>query len=93
MKHMNAMLALVDNAVAEMVKLVHTAPEQPNININASHNIEREINGLRKQLKKQNLQDVNDGVYSYQLGVFYVDFISECEKLGDYVMNVVQATK
>lgn len=93
LEHMHTMLALVGNAVDEMVRLVHTSPEQQSININVSHNIEREINGLRKQLKKQNLQDVNDGVYSYQLGVFYVDFISECEKLGDYVMNVVQATK
>jgi phosphate:Na+ symporter len=39
------------------------------------------------------LHDVNSGRYDYQLGVFYVDFISECEKLGDYVMNVVQAGK
>ena len=36
---------------------------------------------------------MNAGLYSYQLGVFYVDFISECERLGDYVMNVVQAGK
>ncbi len=93
MEQMHKMLALVNKAVDEMVKLVIKAPEQPNINTNNSHNIEREINSLRKQLKKQNLQDVNDGVYNYQLGVFYIDFISECEKLGDYIMNVVQATK
>ena len=59
--------------------------------VTASFNIEHEINNYRKQLKNQNLQDVNSGQYSYQLGVFYVDFISECEKLADYVINVVQA--
>ena len=61
--------------------------------IMTSFNIEHEINNYRTQLKNQNLQDVNSGRYDYQLGVFYVDFISECEKLGDYVMNVVQAGK
>ena len=39
------------------------------------------------------MHDVNAGLYSYQLGVFYVDFISECEHLADYVLNVVQAGK
>ena len=55
-------------------------------------NLEHEINNYRSQLKSQNLHDINDGVYSYQLGVFYMDFIAECEKLGDYVINVVQAS-
>ena len=58
-----------------------------------SRNIEHEINNYRTQLKNQNLRDVNSSLYSYQIGVFYVDFISECEKLGDFVMNVVQAGK
>ena len=39
------------------------------------------------------IEDVDAGVYNYQIGVFYIDFISECEKLGDYILNVVQATK
>jgi phosphate:Na+ symporter len=65
----------------------------PRTSIAKSINIEHEINNYRKQLRNQNLHDVNAGLYSYQLGVFYVDFISECEKLGDYVINVVQAGK
>ena len=59
----------------------------------ASINIEHEINNYRTQLRNKNLQDVNAGLYSYQLGVFYVDFISECERLADYVINVIQAGK
>lgn len=90
-QHMKTMLELVDGALTEMLKRV----EQPSdkTGITTSLNIENEINNYRTQLKNQNLHDVNSGLYGYQLGVFYVDFISECEKLGDYVMNVVQAGK
>jgi len=90
-QHMSTMLGLVEGSLIEMQKHVNlTAPKS---GITASLNIEHEINNYRAQLKNQNLQDVNSGLYSYQLGVFYVDFISECEKLGDYVMNVVQSGK
>ena len=73
--------------------IVSNLPSSSRSDITKSINIENELNNYRTQLKNQNLDDVNSGRYSYQLGVFYVDFISECEKLGDYVMNVVQATK
>lgn len=89
MDHMETMLDLVDKALAEMVRKVAQLELRPNIN--QSYNIENEINNYRTQLKNQNLNDVNAGVYSYQLGVFYIDFICECEKCGDYVINVVQA--
>ena len=91
-QHMQTMLELVDGALAEMMKRIDQ-PVTVKGNITASVNIEHEINNYRKQLRNQNLHDVNAGLYSYQLGVFYVDFISECEHLADYVMNVVQAGK
>jgi len=90
-QHMLTMLQLVDGALAEMLKRIDLPTT--NSGTKVSLNIEHEIDNYRTQLKNQNLHDVNSGRYSYQLGVFYVDFISECEKLGDYVMNVVQAGK
>lgn len=90
-QHMQTMLTLVEDALTEMLK--HIDYSATRSSFTASINIEHEINNYRKQLKNQNLHDVNSGSYSYQLGVFYVDFISECEKLADYVMNVVQAGK
>ena len=89
--HMHTMLELVDGSLKEMLKRIDLTAAKTGIT--TSLNIEHEINNFRTQLKNQNLQDVNSGLYGYQLGVFYVDFISECEKLGDYVMNVVQAGK
>lgn len=96
-QHMNTMLSLVDTAIEEMLKRIDVVsantPSYMKAGITKSINIENELNNYRTQLKNQNLQDVNSGHYSYQLGVYYIDFIAECEKLGDYVMNVVQATK
>ena len=91
-QHMHTMLVLVDGALTEMMKRIDQ-PVTVKGNITASVNIEHEINNYRKQLRNQNLHDVNAGLYSYQLGVFYIDFVSECEHLADYVMNVVQAGK
>ncbi len=90
-QHIHDMMGLIDQALAEMVKKV--GQHSTNAKITESLNIENEINNYRNQLKNQNLQDINNNVYSYQIGVFYIDFICECEKLGDYVMNVVQAGK
>ena len=90
-QHMMTMLQLVDAALSEMLKRIDKPTTKNGVKV--SLNIEHEINNYRTQLKNQNLHDVNAGLYDYQLGVFYVDFISECEKLGDYVMNVVQAGK
>ncbi len=90
-QHMQTMLQLVEGALEEMMKRIDSPMNKTSIT--TSINIEHEINNYRTQLKNQNLHDVNSGLYGYQLGVFYVDFISECEKLADYVMNVVQAGK
>ncbi len=86
-QHMQTMLHLVEGSLDEMMKRIDLPIAK--VNITKSINIEHEINNYRKQLRNQNLHDVNAGLYSYQLGVFYVDFISECERLADYVMNVV----
>ena len=89
MQHMQTMLKLVEGALDEMMKGIVSPSNKTSIT--TSINIEHEINNYRTQLKSQNMLDVNAGLYGYQLGIFYVDFISECEKLADYVMNVVQA--
>jgi len=90
-QHMNSMLVLCGRALDEMLNRIDLTVTNKDLTI--SLGIEQEINSYRTQLKDQNLQDVNSGLYGYQIGVFYVDFISECEKLGDYIMNVVQAGK
>jgi len=90
-EHIHFMMKLTNDALAQMILVVEKTEHQ-SIDINKSFNIENEINNYRNQLKNQNLQDVNNKEYSYQMGVYYMDIIAECEKLGDYVVNVVEAT-
>ena len=61
------------------------------IDVNKSFNIENEINNYRNQLRTQNINDVNSHAYTYTIGTIYMDIVQECEKLGDYVVNVVEA--
>ena len=88
-EHMHQMMELTDNALTQMnVTLVgHKGDNDANL----SFNIENEINNYRNQLKSQNINDVNNHLYTYAIGTMYMDIIQECEKLGDYVVNVVEA--
>ena len=91
-EHIHFMMKLTDDALAQMIVVVEK-PEHQSIDINKSFNIENEINNYRNQLKNQNILDVNNKEYDYQMGVYYMDIIAECEKLGDYVVNVVEASR
>ena len=90
-EHVHFMMKLTDDALAQMIVVVERSEHQ-SIDVNKSFNIENEINNYRNQLKNQNILDVNNKEYDYQMGVYYMDIIAECEKLGDYVVNVVEAS-
>lgn len=93
LSNMHTMMGMVRKAMTHMQNIVEGILSGHHVDYNTSYNLENEINNYRRQLKNRNLQDIDAGMYSYQIGVFYIDFISECEKLGDYILNVVQATK
>ena len=90
-EHIHFMMKLTDDALGPMIVVVERSDQQ-GIDVNKSFNIEKEINNYRNQLKNQNILDVNNKEYDYQMGVYYMDIIAECEKLGDYVVNVVEAS-
>lgn len=90
-EHIRVMMNLVNDALLHMITIVED-PEHHHADVNKSFNIENEINNYRNQLKTQNLLDINNKEYDYQTGVYYMDFVAECEKLGDYVINVVEAS-
>ena len=87
--HIHQMMELTDQALSHMNRLMLGRKES--FDINRSFNIEHEINNYRNQLKTQNITDVNNHEYTYAVGTIYMDLINECEKLGDYVVNVVEA--
>ena len=87
--HIHQMMELTDQSLTQMNKLMKGRKES--FDVNRSFNIEHEINNYRNQLKTQNITDVNNHEYTYAVGTIYMDLINECEKLGDYVVNVVEA--
>ena len=88
-ENVHAMMQLTDDALKEMNLLIKGPREQQNMN--ETFRIENEINSLRNRLKAENINNVDNRKYDYALGTMYIDIISECEKLGDYVVNVVEA--
>ena len=87
--HIHQMFELVDDALSQMNVLLKGHREE--LNATRSFNIENEINNYRNQLRNENLTDINNHQYDYASGSMYMDIIQECEKLGDYVVNVVEA--
>ncbi|MDH6313677.1 phosphate:Na+ symporter [Parabacteroides sp. PFB2-10] len=87
--------------IEKMIQLLTKAMDRMNVilkkqdlvldDVNPSYNLENQINNLRNQLKTKNIEDVDNKKYDYQDGVYYMDIIVEFEKMGDYILNVVQA--
>ena len=90
-EHIGNMMTLDDDALEQMTIVVKYG-EQRYVDLNKSYNLEHEINNYRNQLKNQNIVDIDNHLYDYQMGVYYMDIIAECEKLGDYIINVIEAT-
>ena len=86
---LRAIMQLTDDALTQM-NIVMTGHSREH-SIDETFRIENEINDLRQQLKDDNTRAVNDHEYDYALGTMFTDVVNGCEKLGDYVVNVVQA--
>lgn len=89
-KALENMMGLVERALRRM-NVILNMQEVVHDDINPSYNLENEINNYRSQLKINNIEAIDGKKYDYQVGVYYMDLISEFEKLGDYILNVVQA--
>ena len=87
--HIYQMMELTDEALTQMNRLM--AGRKESYDVNRTFNLENEINNYRNQLKSQNINDVNNHEYTYAVGTIYMDVVNECEKLADYVVNVVEA--
>lgn len=90
-ERLNQMYELTDDALTHMNALL--LGRKDSFDVNRSFNIENEINNYRDQLRSQNLNDMQNNEYTYNIGSMYMDIISECERLADYVINVVEARK
>ncbi len=92
-KNIDTMFAYVGKAVDNMLLLLQNIEHQNESDIIVSYNCEREINNLRNQLRTKNISNINERHYEYQSGIYYMDIISTLEKMGDYIINVVDTLK
>lgn len=89
-QNIGRMLDLTQQFIRQMVAALQK-PELANVDMQRAYNQEDAINALRAQYREQNIGSVQAGHYTYQAGILYMDFINGCEKLSDYVMNVLEA--
>ena len=90
LENINSMYELTDKALDNMQQLLKNKKITETDLVNSKH-IESVINEKRNQLKRENVENLNLKLYSYQNGVFYIDIISECERMGDYIINVIES--
>lgn len=87
------MFTLLKGSMDKMLKLLDNLEQLDEEQIIACYNQEREINNLRNQLRTANIENINNHHYEYQAGIYYMDLVSDIEKTGDYIINVVDAVK
>lgn len=87
--HLYEMMRLVNESLTQMLVVLNGRRED--LTLNTSQEIEKDINKLRDQLKSESINELNEHKSSYFIVTNYSDIIAECEKLGDYVMNVVES--
>lgn len=91
--NIDSMFIAVEAAVTNMLLLLRNFEGVDQADIITSYNHEREINNLRNQLRVANIENINEHHYEYQAGIYYMDIIGSLEKIGDYIINVVDEVK
>ena len=67
------------------------AGRKEQFDISVSEDVEHRINACRNALKQLNIVNLDAHLYGYDKGTVFSDLIGECEKAGDYIINVVEA--
>ncbi len=93
LKEIDTMYDLVEEAMKNMLEILKEMETPEDSLIIKAYNKEREINNLRNSLRDSNIFNINNKEYDYQEGIFFMDLISEAEKIGDYMLNVVEGVK
>ncbi len=90
-QNVELMFNLLSDACTQMVNMLELHHATTEDDFLYAANLENEINNFRDTLKAQNTLDVTEHQYDYLTGVNYMDIIIECEKMGDYIINVDEA--
>lgn len=85
------MFSLVEEAIQVMCNNLRM--EYKSVSLKKANELEKAINNYRTILKQEHLTALADKVYDYPTGIIYIDIFSECEKIGDYIINVTESIK
>ncbi len=91
--NIDSMFILVKQSMKLMLHMLKDPEHARDNEIISAYNKEREINNYRNQLRSGNIENINNRLYPYQAGIYYMDMVANLEKTGDYIINVVDAVK
>lgn len=91
--NIDSMFLLVKQSMKLMLHMLKDPEHARDNEIISAYNKEREINNYRNQLRSGNIENINNRLYPYQAGIYYMDMVANLEKTGDYIINVVDAVK
>ncbi len=91
--NIDQLFVLVSEAMNGMITMLDSIENVREEQLLNAYNKEREINNLRNQLRAKNVENINNGLYDYQAGIFYMDAVADLEKVGDYIINVVDTIR
>ena len=89
--NIDEMMRLVSEAMTNMLMVLSDIDNVSAEDLMRSYNKEREINNFRNQCRTENIENVNQKKYPYKAGIFYMDIVCEAEKLGDFIVNVIDS--
>ncbi len=86
----DAMIALIDRAYEVMIENLSTK-HFTEADLRRAIQCEVEINELRNTLREEEILRIEQNESSYQSSVYYLDIISEFERMGDFMINISEA--
>lgn len=89
-RKLNSMLDLVDQAYIVMIGNLKM-PYNELTDISNAKDAEYNINEYRNSLREEHIVNVENDSYNYQTGVYYMDVVSELERIGDFIINISEA--
>ena len=84
------MIALVDKAYGVMIDNL-SKNQFTQTDLRRAIDCEMEINEMRNTLREEEILKIEKNESTYQNSVYYIDVISEIERMGDYMINVSEA--
>ena len=89
-KRLEDMTSVVDNAYKVMLENLEMAHKGTLRDISNAYNAEDRINNLRNILRDAEIECIENGQKNYQTSVYYMDIVSELERMGDFIINISQ---